>query len=140
MVLIDDSLWSGRLADETVQDSSTVAIRSVNEKIAEDPDVYSSLVPIHDGMTVAVKKRQRKRIRSFATTTSESGEKADAETTIHPLAGKIISFEGNIGCGKTTLLKKISKDGPLSHQLLMQIFYENPIEAYLRLFYEDPER
>ncbi len=46
-----------------------------------------------------------------------------------------IVIEGNIGAGKTSLAKKISKD--FNAKLVLERFAENP---FLPKFYEDPER
>jgi caffeoyl-CoA O-methyltransferase len=47
---IDNALWSGRVADESVQDADTVAIRRLNLKACADQRVTASLVPIGDGL------------------------------------------------------------------------------------------
>ena len=55
VVAIDNVLWSGRVADEAQNDANTVAIREFNRRVHEDPRVVASLVPIGDGLTLAVK-------------------------------------------------------------------------------------
>ncbi|MBD1826164.1 class I SAM-dependent methyltransferase [Microcoleus vaginatus GB1-A2] len=57
LVVIDNVLWSGRVADPQVQDESTTAIRTFNEKLRNDPRVTLSVVPIADGLTLALKRR-----------------------------------------------------------------------------------
>ena len=57
LIVIDNVLWSGRVADPQVQDESTVAIRSFNDKLRNDPRVTLSVVPIADGLTLALKRR-----------------------------------------------------------------------------------
>ncbi|MEO1404074.1 MAG: class I SAM-dependent methyltransferase [Cyanobacteria bacterium J06635_1] len=56
LITIDNVLWSGRVADPTVQDNRTQRIRALNEKIYQDTRVSLSLLPIADGLTLAVKK------------------------------------------------------------------------------------
>lgn len=56
LILIDNVLWSGRVADEQVQDDDTRALRALNKKIAGDERVDCSLVPIADGVFM-VRKR-----------------------------------------------------------------------------------
>jgi predicted O-methyltransferase YrrM len=56
LIAIDNTLWSGRVADPTLLDTSTVAIRAINAKVAADSRVSSSLVPIGDGLLLARKK------------------------------------------------------------------------------------
>jgi predicted O-methyltransferase YrrM len=55
LLLIDNTLWSGKVADPSVQDSNTVALRTLNDKIARDARVNAAIVPIGDGLTIAVK-------------------------------------------------------------------------------------
>lgn len=56
LIAIDNVLWSGQVADPQVQDESTVAIRAFNEKLHHDQRIYLSLVPIGDGLTLALKR------------------------------------------------------------------------------------
>jgi caffeoyl-CoA O-methyltransferase len=56
LIAIDNVLWSGRVADRQVQDQSTQAIRKFNEKIFQDQRVSISMVPIADGLTLALKR------------------------------------------------------------------------------------
>jgi predicted O-methyltransferase YrrM len=55
VVLIDNVLWSGDVADPTRTDADTVALRSLNAKIAADKRVEFVMVPICDGLTMARK-------------------------------------------------------------------------------------
>ena len=51
--------WRGysiAVADSANQETDTVAIRKVNEKLAADERVTLSLVPIGDGLTLARKR------------------------------------------------------------------------------------
>lgn len=57
LIALDNVLWSGRVADPTVQDSRTNTLRRLNETIHADDRVVASLVPIADGLTLAMKKR-----------------------------------------------------------------------------------
>lgn len=56
VIAIDNVLWSGDVADPTVQDASTQAIRALNQKLHQDDRIWLSLVPISDGLTLALKK------------------------------------------------------------------------------------
>lgn len=56
LVAFDNVLWSGRVADLSVVDESTVALRRLNEKLHKDERVDISLVPIADGLTLARKR------------------------------------------------------------------------------------
>ena len=55
LILVDNTLWGGAVADEEDQSEDTIAIRAFNEKVANDPRVMSSLVTIGDGLTFAMK-------------------------------------------------------------------------------------
>jgi caffeoyl-CoA O-methyltransferase len=56
LIGIDNTLWSGRVADPDDQGESTQAIRALNDKIGDDERVDVSLVPIGDGLTLARKR------------------------------------------------------------------------------------
>jgi predicted O-methyltransferase YrrM len=53
LIAIDNVLWSGRVADPSVQDAQTTAIRALNATIAADERVDLAMVPIADGLTLA---------------------------------------------------------------------------------------
>jgi predicted O-methyltransferase YrrM len=55
LIAIDNTLWSGAVADVTDDRQDTIAIRALNEHIYSDDRVTMSLLPIGDGLTVAVK-------------------------------------------------------------------------------------
>jgi predicted O-methyltransferase YrrM len=57
LIVIDNVLWSGKVADPQVQDESTLALRTFNDKLRNDPRVTLSVVPIADGLTLALKRR-----------------------------------------------------------------------------------
>ena len=52
LIAIDNVLWSGRVADASVDDESSNAIRALNEKLATDARVDVAMVPIGDGLTL----------------------------------------------------------------------------------------
>ena len=56
LALVDNTLWSGRVADPEVADADTVALRHFNEVLHRDERVDLSLLPLGDGLTV-VRKR-----------------------------------------------------------------------------------
>jgi predicted O-methyltransferase YrrM len=55
-VLVDNTLWSGRVADPEVGDEDTVALRHFNEVLHRDERVDLSLLPMGDGLTLARKR------------------------------------------------------------------------------------
>lgn len=56
LIAIDNVLWSGSVADPSDQDDDTRAIRALNDKIHHDERVDMSLLPIGDGLTLALKR------------------------------------------------------------------------------------
>jgi predicted O-methyltransferase YrrM len=56
LVVVDNTLWDGRVADPENAEPDTVAIRHFNEHLAHDDRVDLSLVPIGDGLTLARKR------------------------------------------------------------------------------------
>jgi predicted O-methyltransferase YrrM len=56
LIAVDNVLWSGKVADPTVDDADTRAIRAFNEKLKNDDRVWLSVLPIRDGLTLASKK------------------------------------------------------------------------------------
>jgi len=55
LIAIDNVLWGGSVIDDSIQDSSTKAIRKFNKKLYQDERVSISMVPIGDGLTLACK-------------------------------------------------------------------------------------
>ena len=55
LIAIDNVLWSGKVADTEVQDNQTNKIRALNRKLHQDSRITLSLVPIGDGLTLAMK-------------------------------------------------------------------------------------
>lgn len=56
VVLLDNVLWSGNVADESAQDENTVAIRAINDHVAADDRVEAVMLPIADGLTICRKR------------------------------------------------------------------------------------
>ena len=56
LLLLDNTLWGGAVADTTEQDPDTVALRAVNSAMLDDDRFDISLVPIGDGLTLARKR------------------------------------------------------------------------------------
>ncbi|MFW6093171.1 MAG: O-methyltransferase [Pseudomonadota bacterium] len=53
VILVDNVLWNGSVANPERQDADTVAIRRLNEKIHTDTRVDAVMVPVGDGLTLA---------------------------------------------------------------------------------------
>jgi len=56
LILVDNVLWMGRVADPEAQDEHTNHIRAFNDKVAADPRVDAVMLAIADGVTL-VRKR-----------------------------------------------------------------------------------
>jgi len=53
LILIDNVLWSGDVADPSVENENVKVIRALNEKIAADERVDHVILGIGDGLTIA---------------------------------------------------------------------------------------
>jgi predicted O-methyltransferase YrrM len=56
LLAIDNVLWGGEVANPEARDADTTAIRALNDKVAADPRVSVSLLPLGDGLTLARKR------------------------------------------------------------------------------------
>jgi predicted O-methyltransferase YrrM len=53
VILLDNTLWSGRVVDASVDDEQVRAIRAINDRIAADDRVDQVILPLADGLTLA---------------------------------------------------------------------------------------
>jgi O-methyltransferase len=56
LIVLDNTLWSGRVVDPTAQDADTRGVRTVNRKLLDDERVDLSMLPMADGVTLARKR------------------------------------------------------------------------------------
>jgi caffeoyl-CoA O-methyltransferase len=56
LIVFDNVLWSGRVADPSVQDENTEAIRALNDHVSRDDRVEAVMLPVADGISL-VRKR-----------------------------------------------------------------------------------
>lgn len=56
VIAIDNTLWSGKVADDSVQDADTVAIRNMNRQLQADPRVDFCMLTVGDGIALARKR------------------------------------------------------------------------------------
>jgi predicted O-methyltransferase YrrM len=57
VLAIDNVLWKGQVANPEISDPDTSAIRELNAKVAADKRVIASMLPVGDGLTLALKRR-----------------------------------------------------------------------------------
>lgn len=56
LILIDNTLWGGSVADKRVNDTDTNAIRDLNRHLKYDRRVEICMLPVADGLTLVRKK------------------------------------------------------------------------------------
>ena len=56
LIMVDNVLWSGRVLDPSDQTPDTVALRAFNKKLLGDSRVTLSVIPLGDGVTLALKR------------------------------------------------------------------------------------
>jgi len=56
LFVTDNVLWSGRVAQNGSDDARTKAIQEFNQMLYNSPDLFTTILPIRDGVAVAVKK------------------------------------------------------------------------------------
>lgn len=56
MLIVDNTLWSGKVADSAHTDPETEGIRQLNQLLASDTDFEKILLPLRDGLTLARRK------------------------------------------------------------------------------------
>lgn len=56
LVMIDNVFWGGSVINPSNQGRDTRAVRELNERIFHDDDVAVSMLPIGDGLTLAMRK------------------------------------------------------------------------------------
>ena len=56
LFITDNVLWSGRVADKKPADARTKAIAEFNRLLYNSPEFFTTILPIRDGIAVALKK------------------------------------------------------------------------------------
>ncbi len=56
LLVADNVLWSGKVAEKNPTEASTKAIQEFNRLLYSSPDLFPVILPIRDGVAVAVKK------------------------------------------------------------------------------------
>ena len=56
LIVIDNVLWHGEVADDSNNDKFTNIIRDFNNHVKQDKRITKNIVPIGDGLTICIKK------------------------------------------------------------------------------------
>lgn len=56
LLIADNVLWSGKVAQKKPADASTKAILEFNRLLYSSPELFTTILPIRDGVAVAVKR------------------------------------------------------------------------------------
>jgi predicted O-methyltransferase YrrM len=56
LIAVDNVLWSGEVANENARDEMTLALRRFNDHVHKDERVDLAMLPIGDGVTLALKR------------------------------------------------------------------------------------
>lgn len=57
LLVADNTLWHGQVAEPAYRDSATRAIRQFNTAVFRHPELLSVIVPLRDGVAVCLKRR-----------------------------------------------------------------------------------
>ncbi|MBN2366588.1 MAG: O-methyltransferase [Calditrichaeota bacterium] len=55
LIIIDNLLWYGRVLDPAIEDRSTQGVRETNMLLFQTPGIFSTLLPIRDGLGISLK-------------------------------------------------------------------------------------
>ena len=55
IIITDNVLWYGKVSQKKHQDGDTISIRKFNKLLFETPGVFSSIIPIRDGISISMK-------------------------------------------------------------------------------------
>ena len=55
LFITDNVLWSGQVADMNAKDKNTRAIQEFNQRLYAMKDFFTTILPLRDGLAVAVK-------------------------------------------------------------------------------------
>jgi caffeoyl-CoA O-methyltransferase len=55
LLIADNVLWSGKVAQKKPPDASTKAIQEFNRLLYNSPELFATILPIRDGIAVAIK-------------------------------------------------------------------------------------
>ena len=53
LIAVDNTLWTGDVANPENRESDTVALREFNDILHKDPRIELAMLPVGDGLTLA---------------------------------------------------------------------------------------
>ena len=56
LLVADNVLWSGKVAEQNPAEATTKAILEFNRLLYNSPELFSTILPVRDGIAIAVKK------------------------------------------------------------------------------------
>jgi predicted O-methyltransferase YrrM len=56
LAVYDNVLWDGGVIDDSMNDEDTLGVRRLNDRLATDERVVVSMIPVGDGLTLALKR------------------------------------------------------------------------------------
>ena len=87
LLMFDNTLWRGSVADPAIADEDTIALRALNRQLHADQRVSISLVPIGDGLTLA---RKRQTAYRASDAKSASRERSPRSSVMCPPCGQFL--------------------------------------------------
>ena len=57
LIIIDNVLWHGEVADKSKNDKFTNIIRDFNKHVKQDNRITKNIIPIGDGLTICIKEK-----------------------------------------------------------------------------------
>ena len=58
LIVVDNTLWGGEIANPRNRDADTVALREFNDVLHKDPRIELALLPVGDGLTLARRREE----------------------------------------------------------------------------------
>ena len=58
LIVVDNTLWGGEVANPGNRDADTVALREFNDVLHKDPRIELALLPVGDGLTLARRREE----------------------------------------------------------------------------------
>jgi len=56
LLIADNAFWLGNVVDPNADDDATRAVREFNRMLYASPDLFTTIIPLRDGVAVAVRK------------------------------------------------------------------------------------